>query len=590
MINSLIGIIIILSEFFLIANLYKKTQVNYHLYSLITLILGNFTLGIILQLFKIFSFYSLIAAHLIAIGILIYFKAHKNIKYLFDYKKIDIIFIIVLIISLISLYQVHFSYTGSLSKIENSSLLEVKNEKLTYPFYSDEWVGVSVTNYVLNHGVLPFVNPFSNGSYFPNLEFAFHSFLSEIFLLFHLSPITNYTLVSLFISLLTISLVYWLLRYLELGKFSSAIGALSILYIVSGSNLPGIWHLIPVNLGIIMMLIGFCFIALNKKKESIIMTIPTLLFYPPLMVFYIPSLIAYLWKHNEDKNIFKKNILFLTSILIATGIILSLGLIISHPSFMKYIESKLIYQSFTPTGIPNYSPLTIIPIWALILGILGLISNFKKRLWLTIPSTIGVLYWVLYSQVMFRIIIEYQRVILVESILVCILSAVFLKNLLDYIKEENILSSKWMNTLKIIILGLFLIFSFSYTHGERWNNLTLQLNENHQKVSPSAPATIYLNNQDLAAFSNISEKRFLSEPRKSLAIAAVTGNYPLETKPSTITSSIISYETFMKSDCQNKTSLAKKYKIDYVYSPEFNCPNFIQVKSSGLFKLYQFKK
>jgi hypothetical protein len=51
---------------------------------------------------------------------------------------------------------------------------------------------------------------------------------------------------------------------------------------------------------------------------------------------------------------------------------------------------------------------------------------------------------------------------------------------------------------------------------------------------------------------------------------------------------ILSYEQFIKTDCKEKTNFALKYSIDYVYSSEFNCPNF-QLINKSKEKLYLYK-
>ena len=113
---------------------------------------------------------------------------------------------------------------------------------------------------------------------------------------------------------------------------------------------------------------------------------------------------------------------------------------------------------------------------------------------------------------------------------------------------------------------------------------------NNLTVIPAAPANNYLHPDDLYLFKDIKQKRFIAPPWKGLVIGVATNNYPLETKSSTLTISILKFSEFFSADCKNKTKLADKYKISYVYSGKFDCPDFKLIGNSreGLY-LYRYK-
>ena len=140
-----------------------------------------------------------------------------------------------------------------------------------------------------------------------------------------------------------------------------------------------------------------------------------------------------------------------------------------------------------------------------------------------------------------------------------------------------------------IILILFFILSFSYTQLNNWQDLKLHTLDGRE-ISPAAPANIYLHEDDLRLFENIHKKRFLSLPWKGLVIGVATRNYPLDTKPATITNKKLSYVTFMRLNCEEKGYIAKQYNIDYIYSPKFDCNSFELkgVSAEGL-NLYEVK-
>jgi hypothetical protein len=61
----------------------------------------------------------------------------------------------------------------------------------------------------------------------------------------------------------------------------------------------------------------------------------------------------------------------------------------------------------------------------------------------------------------------------------------------------------------------------------------------------------------------------------------VTNNIPVISKPSTLTVNLIDYNSFIKSECVIKKSLTNKFKIKYVYTPEFKCEGFELVGTSA---------
>lgn len=249
-------------------------------------------LAILTQFFGIFYFWIILTANILA-GLLLLYKNYiatlknKNIKFKNFLVRIDWVLLMVIIISVLTLYQVHYNYTGKFSMVNDDLLKyhQTKNMQYVYPYFSDEWYAVSLVKESINSHSLPLKNPFDN-SFFPNLELFFHSLIAEIMLLFKLNPLTQYTALSIFINALIILLTYCFLQINNLSKFTSAVSSLSILYITSAANLPGIWNLLPITMGIVLTLIGFCFFSLKDFKMTGIAFLFGTLFYPPLIIFY----------------------------------------------------------------------------------------------------------------------------------------------------------------------------------------------------------------------------------------------------------------------------------------------------------------
>jgi len=486
--------------------------------------------------------------------------------------------------------------------------------RYAYPYYSDEWSAVSFIKYSIEYGKLPFANPLWHNSYFPNLEFAFHSFLSGLFLLLDLNPLINYGLFALFFGILICIIVYFVLRLNNADKLPSAIAVLSIPYIVNSANLPGIWYLIPLSLGIICLLLSFVFISIKDTKMLLFTSFLTLIFYPPLFVLSFASLIFYILFFDIKRKEKIKYIGIYLLICFIASLIISFKLILASFedfSFFDYIFSKIYYLTFTKDSIPDYLILKVIPLWSLVFAVFGAFfmiktpKDFKifdaskinilkekeiwKKSWLMAPILIGLSYWMVYSFVFWRFIIEYQRAVVATSVLIVIFSGFGINHAVNYIKKKGFVNDKVLNSVFVSILIIFLFFSFFYTQRDNWNDLKLYSNGN--KIGdPAPPANNYLIEDDLRLFKNIKNSSFIAPAWKGLVIGTATRNYPLESKQSTITNAILKYNDFINSDCNSKIRLAKEYRIDYVYSSQFNCSGFnlIDKSKEGLF-LYEVK-
>ncbi len=515
----------------------------------------------------------------------------------FNFKKPDWTIFAVIIISVLSLYQVHFNYTGKFSMV-NDRLFEyheAKNMKYVYPYFSDEWYAVSLVRQSIKTSSLPLQNPF-DGNFFANPEIFFHSFLAVIFFVFHLNPLTHYTLLSIFFNTLIIVLAYLFLRFSNLSKTISAISALSILYITSSANLPGIWNLIPVTAGIIFALAGFCLMAQNARcrtpSTAIIFGILVFLFYPPLTVFYGLGLLVYflsLPRTKEKLPQIAKFLMIFCTIFVILLIILSLS---PAAGAIKYIFSNLFYNSFTGNFIPQFAFYYIIPWWVIVSAIFGLAPVFKNKKWLFYQLVLGIVFWIFYSFSTQRIIIGFERTVFFTSILLALISGFGIEEVKKYLglKFEKI--KPVFKYVEAGIIILFLFFVPFYTQGESWRKLILSNEEIQADSIPMAPANNYLTDEDLRIFKNIKQKKFFSIPWKGTVVGIATDNYPVVTKGGTITmdpKNPIIYQQFMDYDCEKKTQFAKDKNLDYVYSMPFNCPEFEKIdQSSEGFVLYKY--
>ncbi len=569
----LIGIILLFLPFLLIRK-FKDKRKGF-LSTLFLVITSQFLLALISQFLGFFNYPVVLAANLLfAASSLLIAGFPKKLK------RPDFVFLIVLVISFICLFSVHYNYTGDVTMADRS-VKKVKDMNYPYPYFADEWYAVALIDYSLESGKAPEINPYTKEP-FLNMEMPFHSFLAGIFLLLGLDPLTQYALLTIFFNLLIISLIYFFLRLNKLKKLTSAIAALFALYIINGNNLPGIWNLMPLNLGILSLLIGFSFIALNEKKMAALSSLLVFLFYPPLLPSYLLGLLFFSRK--------------------ALALALGIAIFISGAFFFlvqgflpggafNYLFNKVYHSAFA-SGIPEFSIYHIVPLLVIPLAAIAVPYLVKKKRWLSVQIGAGLFFWVFYSFSTKRIFLEYERLVFYVSILLVIASGFGLQRLILYLKKEIETDiSRKVKYSQIAVIAIFFLFSFFYTqlNSLGWDSLVLVDEESGQIFSPAAPANNYLTREDLRIFEEIEGKRFLSIPWKGTVIGTVTGNYPLITKGGTITVGSGRYPSFMGSGCRKKKEKAKKWSLDYVYSFPFQCEGFKEIKKSdeGLV-LYEF--
>lgn len=591
-----LGIILLAVPFLLLAG-FKDKKLGFAKILSFVLVL-QLSIAVFTQSLRLFTYSTVLALNfivfLVVLGIFYRNRLFKRVA--LDLKKTDWILIFVIIVSFLHLYRVHYNYSGKYSTFRARDT-QAEHMVYPYPYYSDEWDAVSFIKYSIDSRELPIVNPLSSHkSLFRNLELAFHSFLSEIVLLLDLNPLIDYTKISLAVGALTIILVYLLLRVNEVNRLSAAIASLSALYITNGASLPGIWYLLPLNVGIIFLLLGFIFISKERLKMAIFVGFITLLFYPPLVVFYLPAFVVFLIASKKISKRQKLKALFVFSFIVfAAAAAVSFFYFLSKGRLEKFYDyilfSKLIHPTFAPDSIPNYPIANIIPTHILLLSAVGIFVLLKRKSWLVLSIIIGLVHWFLYSEVSFRLIIEYERVIFSTSILLVIVAGFGLNYLVDVVGVFGLFRKENMvNYIQAGVLLLFLALSFGYTKQEGWQKLTLTNFKTGRTLLPEAPANKHLHPDDIELFRNIKEKRFLSLPWKGKVVGVATDNYPLLTKAGTISVTLVPLSKFMQGDCSVKRKMAKNRHIEYLYLPEFFCPGFEFVgKSSEALYLYEFE-
>lgn len=591
MISTILGILLISTPFLLVFR-FKNRLLGfaYILGSILTL---HLFIAFLTQYFHIFLYPVIITIHSIIALITLYILRYKshNLSFKFKFNWFAIFSFLIIIFQL---WSVHFFYTGTVSTIEDYKL--VYRDSYPYPNFSDEWIGIAFSNYTIDNNNLPNKSPLiENDIYnnFPNIFISFFSLLSEFFLVLNISPLLGYIYFSIVTGFIICLLIFILLRQLKVGLFASLLATLCVPYIVNGLNLPGIWYLLPFIGGTILFLINLIGLCNHKHLFALIMSILSLLLYPPMVIFVIPTYIAYLIFDKELKINNKIKILIISFI----SLILIMGIIIysqnNNIKGLLHILTSSIWRLNLDGGIPDFKIWYVIPPILLPVILIGFTKVFnKKNIIILIPTILGIILWFFYTQSIFYFIIDYARVVVITSLLLMIIIGFgfdeIFKNILE--KYSAFVNKNLILFAKIFLIFMFFFLSFSYTNSLNWKKLVLRITAANYEysISPTAPSSRFLTPEDISLFKSFSKERFLAPPWKGLVIGVATNNYPLDSKSSIISNTFLSYNEFMGKSCEDKFNDIRNNRIKYIYSSSLYCDNLLEIgQSSEGFHLYK---
>ncbi len=247
--------------------------------ALVTQALGVFTYPVIVTL------HSLVAL----ISLLIFYRKKPSH---FWRIKINWFLIAAIFIVAFELWALHFNYSGPVTSTAIVRKTEVvERSSYTYPTYSDEWVGVALTDYSIREHTLPNVNPLYKNQPLSNPLLAFFSVVAEIMMLLHLTPLIHYSLMAIASGIIICFLIYLTCRAFKLSPFVSGLVFLCVPYLTNANLLPGIWYLLPFIGGTMFLLV---MIISYKKTDMALSSVAggiAILLYPPIAVFVLPIFI-----------------------------------------------------------------------------------------------------------------------------------------------------------------------------------------------------------------------------------------------------------------------------------------------------------
>lgn len=506
-------------------------------------------------------------------------------------KKGDLILIFIALITFTSLWLVHYRYQGAYTTQPSLNIVKTESPlNYPYPYFSDEWYAVLFIKDAISNQSLPTNHPIWHTP-FVNLEAPFHSFLAEIVLLLRLDPLTDYINLSIFFNGLIIILIYLLLVFNKIRVLPAALASLSALYIANASNLPGLWTLLPLSLGLLCLLLTMIFYTLDKYQLLIISSFLTLIFYPPLVIFNSILIVFKLISKSTVKNRLQLITYYLITVVLAAAFISFLFFLSknSYVNFTEYIGNKLFYAAFETNYLSSFPIYYVLPIPILLLSCLGFYNLFQVQKSFLVLLIVTLVFWVVYSFTEYRVIIDFPRLVITSAIFFIIAAGFGLNYLSNFFnKIANFKNGNLLISTQILILFLILPFTLWAMSSNQWEHFTYKKVDDTKTQSVFPLPNKYLHQDDVKIFSSLKNQRFLSIPWKGTVIAAATTNLPVVIKNGTIASDYKYYINFYNGSCQDKLAMVKNYKIEYIYFPDFNCPGFKTLgKSSEGFVLYK---
>lgn len=573
MIESIFGLLLLVTPFILVF-CFKDKKIAF-LNVLIIYIAVHIGISIFTQTLHIFSYPVIISIYsIVAVGCVAYYIRNRQ-PFSFSPSKINLFAIFTITLVLFQLASIHFFYSGVISTTQGFEVVE--RDRNLYPYFSDEWVGVSFVNHSIRTGELPLVNAIFENIPFINPFVAFYSATAELFLILDLDPVSQFAYVPLISTFLLLLSLYLYLSSILKDRFSPYIAILAAPLIMNGSNLPGLWFHMPFLGGLTLFMLALTAHQLNRGNQFWIASLIALFLYPPLVVFIAPVAIWVLFRSKFDRKILIKfSALFVGAILILFAVLASS---FDFKSIYSFITDVAIRTNMLD-GIPSYPIWVILPIPILVLGVIGMLSAMKeKRFEIILPLIVGGLLWVFYTYSRIVIIIDHPRTVVITSVFLVLFSSIGFSAVFDA------LNLKYPGLKKFLLVAVAISFAstlLTYPN-MKWVNLMLQVPSDNgiSLITPASPVTNYLTADDLRLFEDIKEERFISHPWKGLVIGVATNNYPLESKTSTISNLHYPYSSFVLLGCDEKSDIAIKYKIAFVYTPAFNCPGFTEIGSSS---------
>lgn len=478
------------------------------------------------------------------------------------------------------LTKVHSGYVGFASSFLQPEFF-TSGLNYPYPYFSDEWHAVSLSQKSLTTGIMPFYYPYSTTPLgFINVQWLFHNFNSGIFQFFFIEPLTSYVNLGIVINIGIVALSFSILRALGVTRISSFLAASLIFHITHASNFPSVWAYLPIHLGIISLLAGMLSLIYQWRLLYLFFWTLTYLVYPPLILFILPLV----WLARGKISLKIPTLCLASGVLVfLVALFFNSSMTTASPDIWHYLFSRVIFLKPTPEIHDSLNPFFIISPVAICLAMLGLTQVRKRAPLLLLSLIMTSLFWITYSLTPWRFVIDYPRVAFICALCVSLLSGFGLDQL---IKNQ----SRFRTLFSIVFLIYLGWYGFNYTQFNDWGSLQVQLTDGSERIIKARPpANLILTPDDLRIAGKIKNEFFVSDPWKSTALAAAAQVRPLFLKSGTISDlSPIKYDEFKLDICKHlKPYWRLRFYVYFHESTPVNCEGLVfQDSSAENFKLY----
>ncbi len=248
----------------------SKNKISRVIFDILIFSITLFFVSIILQLLHLFTYEIFVSTYFIILLIVLYLtrKLYCDECEEKNFYRAVFIFLLTVVVSYFYIGQVHFNYSGVVTTSVGNYLTENMQSKM--PYYSDEWVTVGFVKEISELNKPPFFNPYTEKDETVIMA-PYFSFMAGSFLISSFDPIFEFAHFHLLWVLLFVTTFFFTLRKIGVSDYMSSISTIGLFYILNGTNIPGLWFLMPFWVSFIFLMVSIYFLYENRFAIYIVL-------------------------------------------------------------------------------------------------------------------------------------------------------------------------------------------------------------------------------------------------------------------------------------------------------------------------------
>ncbi len=475
-----------------------------------------------------------------------------------------------------------------------------------YIYHLDEWDHVSYAKKINEEGSYRFIDQnfvsrSENEVITPHYESGFHIFLAELFLVTDLDPVLDYKFLAALFACITAFILFTIVLHLTKDFYTGIFAMLFFASLKSNVNILGSWFFIPLTFSF-----AFIYFFIHSVKRGVeennnkFLIVSAILFLTMFIVHPSTGMIALIIAAIfifTNKKFVKRHKKLITAGIVSISLIILIILTIKSslinnlnnlPNLISFIFSnfgkavgvvldKISFFNYGPGPHIKYNFITQYGIVLSMLGVAGFFTALKDKKYRIFLVWLGFTFFFLltYQFFEFTLFASQRRIIYYALLVSVIFSAIGLQYFFSEFKQfmlKKKVKEASINTIKIIIFGLILFYSF-------FNYYTTPKGvELYEPVSGSEYDSL------MTFKERFGEKKLVYSPDFKLtnAIYASTDSYPLISRINKIDGKPI--ELFINESCPPNSTPQKIRDIDFIITHNpLNCSTFELVQNDSLF-------